>query len=104
MECKKIIILTDSDVLHSWCAEELHGISDVTVVSFRNLTVSIKSLFDAFDAVVVDYSLENFKRIFGKERDVIALVICMSFFANQRYSIRKSLSFCMILILIFFQI
>lgn len=59
MECKKIIILTDSDVLHSWCAEELHGISDVTVVSFRNLTVSINSLFDAFDAVVVDYSLEN---------------------------------------------
>ncbi len=67
MEYKKIIIITDSKVLESWCSEELNVDFSLSCISFKDCKFSEMEneffLFEGADAVLVDYSVEKEKCI-----------------------------------------
>ncbi|MCR5762506.1 MAG: sigma 54-interacting transcriptional regulator [Treponema sp.] len=67
MDCRKVLIITDSEVLNSWCIEELRDNFSVSCISFRDCNFSEYgnrlSIFDCVDVILIDYSPEKEKCI-----------------------------------------
>ncbi len=71
MECRKVLLITDSKALESWCTEELYGDFSVSVVSFEKIRfLSYSHVLGDLDAVLVDYSVEQERFIMGLYRYV----------------------------------
>lgn len=58
MQIEKILLVTNSAVLKSWCDEELHDCFTVSSVSFREYE-QVLSIFEYVDRILIDYSLED---------------------------------------------